>query len=123
MSNSGTRNPAIELDVHEVVRRLNAHLGATLVAAATGVEDTTIPTQWAKLDGPAPGTEFTRRLRIAHLVWTSIADADGDDVARTWFVGGNPHLEGNTPLTQIRKDHERDVLAAAAAFVADQTAS
>jgi hypothetical protein len=57
------------LDIHDVVRRLNAHLGATLVAALTGSKDRELPHRWAKSDGPVPGPEFERRLRLAYRAW------------------------------------------------------
>lgn len=110
------------LDIHEIVRQLNMHLGPTLVAALSGTKDWKMPIRWAKSDGPTPGATFNRRLQLAHRLWTSISALDGDDVARSWFIGGNPLLEDDTPVTAIREDRDRDV-AAAEAFLNHQPTS
>lgn len=118
-----THGQTARLDIHEIVRQLNMHLGPTLVAALAGTKDRKMPIRWAKADGPTPGTDFNRRLQLAHRVWTSVSGAEGDHVARSWFIGGNPHLGEDTPLTGIREDRDREVVAAAEAFVNDQAAS
>lgn len=111
------------LDIHEVVRQLNTHLGPTLVAALAGTRDRKLPIRWAKLAGPTPGTDYQRRLQLAHRLWAMVAGAESDHVARSWFIGGNPLLEEDTPLTAIREDRRKQVVAAATAFVEDQPAT
>lgn len=116
----GIYGETARLDIHEVVRRLNAHLGATLVAALAGSKDRKLPHRWAKSDGPLPGPDFERRLRLAHRAWRQIADAESDHLARAWFIGGNPFLQEDTPLTAIRQDRDRDVMNAVAALLEDR---
>ncbi len=111
------------LDIHEVVMQLNQHLGPTLVAALAGTPDRRLPIKWAKADGPTPGTDYSRRLMFAHRMWTSVAGAESDHVARSWFIGANPILEEDTPITGIREDRMRAVAAAAQALVEDQPAT
>lgn len=111
------------MDVHEVARQLNAHLGATLTAALAGTPDRKLPIRWAKATGPRPGADYERRLRLAHRVWSEIANAEGDHVARAWFIGGNPLLDEDTPITAIREDRAKQVAAAKAAFIEDQSAA
>jgi hypothetical protein len=111
------------MDVHEVARQLNAHLGATLTAALAGTPDRKLPIRWAKTDGPQPGPDYERRLRLARRLWSEIAGAEGDHVARAWFVGGNPLLDEDTPITAIRKDRAKQVVAAKEAFIEDQPAA
>lgn len=48
------------LDIHEVVRRLNSHLGTTLVPALTGSKYRKLPHRWAKSDDPVPGPRCAR---------------------------------------------------------------
>lgn len=108
-----------QLDIHELVRRLNTHLGPTLVAAISGSKDTKQPIRWAKPDGPAPSPVFETRLRLAHRVWGYLADAESDHVARAWFIGGNPWLDEDTPMTAIREDRHKQVVAAVTAFLQD----
>jgi hypothetical protein len=90
------------MSIHEVARELNAGLGPTLVAALTGSKDRKLPIRWAHADGPEPGTAFRRRLLLAHRVWTLIAPGETAEVARAWFIGANPFLDEDTPLTAIR---------------------
>ena len=111
------------LDIHELVRQLNTHLGPTLVAALSGTRDRKLPIKWAKADGPTPGVDFQRRLQLAHRVWTQIAGAESDHVARSWFIGANPLLGEDTPLAALRQDRSAQVVAAATAFVEDQPAT
>lgn len=108
------------LDIHELVRRLNNHLGPLLVAALAGSKDKKLPHKWAKPDGPTPGPAFQKRLQLAHRVWISIADAETEAIARAWFIGGNPFLGENTPITAIREDRHKEVLQALTAFLEDR---
>lgn len=103
------------LDIHEVVRRLNSHLGATVVAALAGSRDSKLPYRWAK--DTTPNAKAEERIRTAHRVWTLIADAESDHVARTWFVGSNPILDETPPVMALREDRIRDVARAAEAFI------
>lgn len=119
----GMHAATARMDIHEVVRQLNTHLGPTLVAALAGTRDRKLPIRWAKLDGPTPGTDYQRRLQVAHRLWTLVAGAESDHVARSWFIAANPLLEEDTPITAIREDRRKQVVAAAAAFVEDQPAT
>lgn len=105
------------MDIHDVVRELNAALGPTLVAALAGSKDRKHPIRWAKPGGPTPGDSFARRLLFAHRKWTELAAADGATVARQWFIGGNPALGEQTPLTAIREDRHEEVAAAVDSFL------
>jgi hypothetical protein len=108
----------MRMDIHAIVRDLNAALGPTLVAALSGSKDRKLPIRWAKADGPEPRTDATRRLQFAHRQWRLLAAADGEHVARQWFIGGNPHLSENTPITAIREDRHGDVADAVESFIA-----
>ena len=114
---AGAFGNTTRMDIHEVVRRLNSHLGATLVAALAGSRDSKLPYRWAK--ETTPNTEAEARIRMAHRIWTLIADAESDHVARTWFIGANPLLDEASPVTALREDRLRDVSLAAQAFVED----
>jgi hypothetical protein len=120
---AGIHAATARMDIHEVVRQLNTHLGPTLVAAVAGTRDRKLPIRWAKSTGPRPGADYQRRLQVAHRLWTSVAGAESDQVARSWFIGANPLLGEDTPITAIREDRSKQVVAAAAAFVEDQPAT
>ncbi|WP_425839910.1 hypothetical protein [Microbacterium sp. PA5] len=107
----------MRMDIHDIVRELNGALGPTLVATLAGSKDRKLPIRWAKEDGPEPRADASRRLTFAHRQWTLLAAADGEHVARQWFIGGNPQLEEDTPLTAIREDRHTAVAAAVKSFV------
>jgi len=107
----------MKMDIHDVVRELNNVLGTTLVASLAGSKDRKVPLRWAKADGPEPRVEAQRRLVFAHRQFHEIAAADGDHVARQWFVGSNPWLGEDTPITSIREDRHLEVARAARAFI------
>src|SRR5450830_1714132 len=102
-------------DPHELVRELNDALGATLVAALAGSGSRKQPHEWAKPDGPEPRPEAWNRLQFAHQIWTVLKEEEGRDVARRWFIGGNPLLEESTPVMAIREDRHAEVRRAAQA--------
>ena len=86
-----------ELGIREIVRRLNAGLGPTLVAGLAGSKDRRISHKWAKEDGPEPNQAAVRRLMAAIRLWTELSEAHGEHVARLWFIGSNPWLEEDSP--------------------------
>lgn len=112
------RERTTEMDIHDIVRALNATLGSTLVAALSGSKDRELPRRWAKPGGPEPRGQFANRLQFAHRQWALLAAADGDQVARQWFIGGNPLLNGATPITAIREDRHDAVARAVVVFIA-----
>ena len=110
---------ATRLDIHELVRELNAALGPTLVGAATGSKDRKLPLKWAKDDGPRLGFAFERRLRLMSRTWSTVAAHEGAHVARAWFIGANPVLGKRTPLTAIRDDDAAEISRAVTSFLDD----
>lgn len=110
---------AISLDVRETTRRLNASLGGTLVSALAGSSDAKSSHKWAKDDGPQPRPETVKRLVFAYEQWQKVAGAEGEHVARVWFIGANPWLDYDTPINAIREGLLRDVANAAQALVDD----
>ncbi len=107
----------MRMDIHDIVRELNGALGPTLVATLAGSKDRKLPIRWAKEDGPEPRADASRRLTFAHRQWNVLAAADGEHVARQWFIGSNPLLEEDTPLTAIREDRHTAVASAVKSFV------
>lgn len=109
-----------DVDLREIARQLVSHLGPTLVAALTGATDKGQAIEWAMPDGPEPQPDAARRLELAHRVWTEVAAAEGDDVTRAWFIGYNPLLGDQLPLTAILDDRATEVMAAVRAFLEDR---
>ncbi|TFC07125.1 hypothetical protein [Cryobacterium sp. MDB2-33-2] len=109
----------IRLDIREITRRLNASLGGTLVASLSGSKDHKLPYRWAKADGPAPKNESMRRLQFAYEQWTKLVESEGEHVARAWFIGANPWLGYDTPITAIREDRFKEAGQAVQAIIDD----
>ncbi len=107
------------LGIREIVRRLNAALGATLVAALAGSKDRRISYKWAQQDGPNPNPAAVKRLQFAYAQWILVSEAEGEHVARMWFIGANPWLDHDSPIDTIRDDKFRETAGAAAAMVDD----
>ncbi|WP_199253849.1 hypothetical protein [Mycolicibacterium mengxianglii] len=105
------------LGVHELVRRLNAHLGPTLVAVLANVRDRKLPSKWAQADGPVPRPDSQSRLQMAHRVWLLISGAENEHVARAWFIGANPRLGEISPVMKLQEGALPEVMSAARAFV------
>ncbi len=105
------------LDIREVTRRLNNHLGRSLVAFLAGSQEGKASTDWATPDGPVPPDEAQKRLRTAHRIWVALADAESAATARTWFIGSNPVLSDQAPAYALREGRLHDVSLAARAFL------
>ncbi|WP_404287734.1 hypothetical protein [Glutamicibacter arilaitensis] len=99
------------LGISEVVRRLNAALGATFVAALAGSKDSKISYGWAQQNGPMPKPVAVKRLQFAFTQWSFVTESE--HVARMWLIGSNPWLEHDSPIDAIRDDRFKDVAAAA----------
>lgn len=70
--------------------------------------------------GPVPGTDFRRRLLLAHGAWQHVADAESDHLARAWFIGANPNLNEDTPHPAIREDRAREIMDAVHVLTTDR---
>ena len=124
---------SLAVDAHAAAARLGVHelvvlapeppSRTTPAAALAGTPDCRLPIRWAKATGPTPGTDYQWWLQLAHRLWTLIAGQESDHVARSWFIAGNPLLDEDTPLTAIREDRSKDVVAAVEAFIEDQPAT
>jgi|SRR5690625_5210542 len=107
------------MNIHDLVREMNANVGATVVQSMAGTKDRTSPHKWAKPDGPEPRPEVDARLRLGYRVWKTLEIAEGRSVALAWLMGANPGLEENLPVLYIQQQRTREVLGAAEAFVND----
>jgi hypothetical protein len=105
------------MNIHELVQRLNSHLGATVVAALAGVRDSKLPYRWAKAGGTTPNAGAIDRLQFAHRIWVELSDAESDHVARNWFVGSNPLLGEIPPYMALREGRTKETLEAAQGFI------
>jgi len=108
---------AIQKPLHVVVAALIAALGPTTVQALTGTKDRSMPSKWARKDGPKPRPQAETQLRLGYRVLVILRDEEGPTVAAPWFHGANPSLNEDTPVTAIRELRAAQVVGAAEAFV------
>lgn len=104
------------MDMHQIARELNAALGLTLVAALAGTKDRKQPIRWAR-PGAEPSPQYVARLKFAHEEWTRLVACETEHIASSWFIGGNPRLNEDTPLTAILEDRRVEVAAAVTSFL------
>ncbi|MHA3685386.1 hypothetical protein ACXR2T_15145 [Leucobacter sp. HY1910] len=116
---SAAYKQALALSDQEVTRRLIDALGGTLVSVLAGAKDTKAAHKWAREDGAKPRDEAAKRLRFAYDQWNRLSEAEGEHVARVWFIGANPWLEYDTPIQAIREGQYRQVGAAVQALLDD----
>lgn len=110
---------AMRLDIHDLVHKLLANVGPAVVQGMTGTKDRTMPSRWAKADGPTPQTTTQQRLRLGYQVWRTVEAVEGRDVALAFLLGANPRLDDDLPLNAVYDLRHADVLGAALAFVDD----
>jgi len=113
---------AMEIPIREVVRELIDLLGATTVATIGGVRETRAVQEW--LGARSPQRPYV--LRFALQIATMIAGGNDREVARAWFHGGNPRLEGGIPAVMLRDlplaEVQGPLLTAARGFAARASA-
>lgn len=105
-----------EPDIRALITELNSKLGPTLVAALAGSKDHQASKQW-EAGTASPTDREAERIRFALGIWHKIAEAEGDDVARLWFMGANPWLNDDPAVWAIHQDRFGEVENAANAMV------
>ncbi|MGO1192449.1 MAG: hypothetical protein ACTMHH_01135 [Nesterenkonia sp.] len=116
---NGIFRDTTRMNIHDLVREMNANVGAAVVQTMAGIKDRTSPHKWARPDGPEPRPEVEARPRLGYRVWKTIETAEGKNVALAWLMGANPGLDENLPALYIQQQRTREVLGAAEAFVND----
>jgi hypothetical protein len=104
----------------EVVRSLVSIIGRKQTAYIASVKDARAIDRW--IEGGTPQNDVEQRIRLAYHVATLLVKSDSAGVVQAWFVGLNPELNDNVPITLLREgsleDDGKRVLNAARAFVA-----
>ncbi len=115
-SDGEAHRQAMSLPIKDVVRQLVEILGATTVAAISGVSETRAVSQW--MSGRAPQRPHVLRF-VLQITAMIAGDSDGD-VARAWFQGSNPYLNDEVPAILLRtrplEEIQAPIMAAARAF-------
>lgn len=124
-SNTGQDNLArahkesVRLDFSDIVGFLKEHLGNGAVSIIAGSVDAKTINRWAATKDASPRDhEVERRLRTAYQVFHLIQQEEAPQTIRAWFLGMNPQLEDQAPVSALANGQDRAVLSAARAFVA-----
>lgn len=107
---------AMHKEIHELIAELLKELGPTVIQVMTGTRDRSMPSRWAREDGPRPRSGTEQQLRLGYRVWMMMRDEETAQVAAAWMMGANPQLGEDTPLTAIREGRAGEVVGAATAF-------
>lgn len=110
---------AARLPITEIARFLRQHLGGTMTAYISGVNDPKMVTRWiAGRSTPRPQPQS--RLRESYQAARLLVSVYGDETARAWFSGSNAQLDDQAPAYVLRKarswEELRLVVPAARAF-------
>jgi hypothetical protein len=103
--------------IADIARFLQDLLGQRLVADMTGSKNPKLVGSWAR-GQHLPRAHAESALRAAYQVAQLILQHDSEHVARAWFIGMNPQLDGESPATAIKEGRTREVWIAAKAYVA-----
>lgn len=103
----------------EKVKYLNSKLGPTLVAAAIGIRNRQAIIEVEENLAELLSESHVEKLDVLIEIWNSVSSAEGDDIARAWFIGANPWLNDESAISAIREDWFNQVRAAAQAMVED----
>lgn len=111
---------AARLSIREIASFLRQHLGGTMTAYISGVNDPKMVTRWISgrsKPRPRPQTRLRESYQAARL----LVSIYGDETARAWFNGSNAQLEDQAPAYVVRKaknwEELRQIVPAARAFV------
>lgn len=109
---------AMQMSMEEVVRALVDLLGLTTVAVLGGVKETRAVNQWMAGREPQRPDVLRFALQLAFMLST----LKGKSVARAWFQGTNPRLEGRSPAILLHNrptdEVKQQILSAAEQFAA-----
>ena len=114
---------AARLSIREIASFLRQHLGGTMTAYISGVNDPKMVTRWiAGRSTPRPQPQS--RLRESYQAARLLVSTYGDETARAWFNGSNAQLDDQAPAYVLRKaknwEELRQVVPAARAFVGEE---
>lgn len=110
------------LNLHQIIDYLNNKLGPTLVAASIGYKDRRGISENVENFEKIFSAEQKTRLQFTLDTWLKVVAAEGDSIARLWFIGANPWLDDQSVIENIREDRFNKVNIAVDALVNDAPA-
>jgi hypothetical protein len=107
---------SVGADLTDIARFLQDNLGQKLVAYLTNLSDEKQVGRWSRGEH-RPRPESEAALRAAYLVFQMLAEKESAHIARAWFIGMNPQLDGESPASVIRQTNYRKVWLAAKKYL------
>ena len=111
---------AARLPITEIAGFLRQHLGGTMTAYISGVNDPKMVTRWIT-GRSTPRPQPQSRMRESYQATRFLVSAYGDETARAWFNGSNARLDDMAPAYVLRNarswEELRLIVPAARAFV------
>jgi hypothetical protein len=111
-----TYKKSVGADLADIARFLQENLGQKLVAYMTNLSDEKQVGRWSRGEH-VPRPENEAALRAAYLIFQLLAEKESVHIARAWFIGMNPHLDGESPASVIRQTKYREVWLAAKKYL------
>lgn len=107
---------SVEISQQDLVAALTQKLGAKLVAYIVDRDTSTI-SRWQSGKTEA-GEAALLPLRVSYQVIQLLERHEADATIRAWFMGTNPQLDDLSPIEAVREGLNRELMAAARAFLA-----
>lgn len=107
MRDANSGDPTID----EIVRFLSEGLGRPLLACTVGVRRRTLAV-WLR-GSASPSHRSRDRLAGAFTVWNIVAEVEGPDTVRAWFMRAKDALYNYSPAEVIAEGRVDDVIAVA----------
>ncbi|HET6622520.1 MAG TPA: hypothetical protein VFG56_01150 [Candidatus Saccharimonadales bacterium] len=111
----------LKLSDKELIDELVRFIGPTLTAftAHSTVRAEFVLDEWRNGTGVLhPGKR--ERLEVAYKLLNDVAEADGEDTARAWFIGANSGSNRISPAESIRRGEFTDAKASARSLIRDE---
>lgn len=109
-----------KMDKAPIIEQLMNIVGPKQAAYIGGGESSQNAYRWVK-EGLEPALE--RRMQLALNVSRIICDSESELKTQGWMIGGNPHLNGESPMQLLRDGDTEEVgpelIAAARAYVSN----
>lgn len=101
-------------------RELDRALGTALVSVLSGISRDDLKRWLTRSSRLLPDDQQAEQLRFAHEMFMQVAQEEGTDVARAWFIGANVGEDKASPVEAIRDRRFDEVRVSARGLIEDQ---
>lgn len=109
---------AVTATVQELAATLQDLLSRRIVVVLAGVENGKTVTRWVKGESTTIRDPLVeQKLRTAYEIARLLLQFDSYETVRAWFIGLNPQLDDESPVTAIAAGKLKEARSAARAFI------